>query len=147
MANSKTICAALVLPILAACAPAPTPQPILPEPIFNKFGGVIGCTDGGVLADGSAGVPCLPPDDEDCVDIPGRPPCDPEDDRRGSDDRPDRDPDRPDRDPERPDRDPDPEDPDRDPDPDPDPDRPDRDPDPDGPDRDPAGSTPGNVTG
>lgn len=134
MADSTKLCAALMLPIFAACSPAPAPEPITPEPIFDKFGGVIGCTDGGVLADGSLGELCLPPDEDDCIDVPGRPPCDPDGERPGREDTPDRDP-------ERPDRDPNPDRPDRDPNQG----RPDRDPDPDGPDRDPAVGTPGSI--
>ncbi len=47
---------------LAACQKAP--EPIKPQPIFNKYGDVVGC-EGGTYVPGALDMPCMPPP-EDC---------------------------------------------------------------------------------
>ena len=51
--------------VLGACArPAPEPVPIAPQPIYNKYGDVVGCEEGGTYTPGANYEnPCLPPDD------------------------------------------------------------------------------------
>lgn len=41
------------LSVVAACAKAPTPAPIYPEPVYDKYGAIIsgGCTEDGIMVD------------------------------------------------------------------------------------------------
>lgn len=59
------LCAATVL---AACAQQEEPAPMVvsSEPVFNKMGDVVGCTDGRTYVPGTAPMqdPCAPPDDD-----------------------------------------------------------------------------------
>ena len=57
--------------ILGACAQQEeAPTPIAPEPIYDKYGAVVGCSDGTEATPGTAAPanPCEPPDDGDCVE-------------------------------------------------------------------------------
>jgi len=47
--------------VLAACQPKP--EPIKPQPIYNKYGDVVGC-EGGTYVPGAVDLPCMPPEDE-----------------------------------------------------------------------------------
>ncbi len=79
--------------VLAACQPKP--EPIKPQPIYDKYGSVVGC-EGGTYVPGAVDLPCLPPDEcveqssstaapvpclppDDCVEqsTPGALPCPP----------------------------------------------------------------------
>lgn len=68
--------------MLAACQKAP--EPITPQPIYDKYGGVIGC-EGGTFVPGSAEMPCLPPPDE-CDPQSTAMPCPPPDGGRDPND-------------------------------------------------------------
>ncbi|WP_170771090.1 hypothetical protein [Ruegeria lacuscaerulensis] len=57
---SKVWTTAVCLTFVAACSQTEAPQPIQAEPIFNKYGDVIGCSDGSSPA-GTATEPCVPP--------------------------------------------------------------------------------------
>jgi len=68
--EKKSVCIIGFVAILGACA-QPEPEPIAPEPIYNKYGEATGCrsADGQITGINSnyAGRenPCVP---EDCVD-------------------------------------------------------------------------------
>lgn len=64
---------------LVACSrPAPPPEPIQPQPIYNKYGEVVGC-EGGVYRAGAPN-PCVPYD-EGCDSTSNNPDCYPQDGR------------------------------------------------------------------
>ena len=61
------------LSLVAACAPRPVP--VTWQPVYNKYGGVVGCEDGNGNVTTAAPLPCLPP--PGCQYTPGAAPCDP----------------------------------------------------------------------
>lgn len=66
MFKSK-ICLSITAVILFACSqPEPAPMVMSSEPVFNKMGDVVGCTDGRTFTPGTAPAvdPCAPPSEE-----------------------------------------------------------------------------------
>lgn len=60
----------LAIVALSACT-APAPEPIRPEPVYNKYGRAVGasCPSGTTVATGSNGEDiCVPPGDGGCTD-------------------------------------------------------------------------------
>ncbi len=68
MSNLKIIALLCSAAVLAACAQQEEPAPMVmsAEPVFNKMGDVVGCTDGRTYVPGTAPMedPCAPPGDE-----------------------------------------------------------------------------------
>ncbi|WP_171241157.1 hypothetical protein [Ruegeria sp. HKCCA5491] len=58
---SKLWAATACLALVAACGQTEAPEPIQPEPIFNKYGDVVGCTGGASPSGANPDQPCLPP--------------------------------------------------------------------------------------
>lgn len=57
MSNRATFTGLAIILALGACAkPAPAPEPIQPQPIYNKYGKAIGCEGGGALVTGADGT-------------------------------------------------------------------------------------------
>ena len=87
---------------VACSQPEPQPEPpmIRGEPMYDKYGGIVGCEDGVYIPGAPPAQQCLPPPEDCRINVPGAaptnsslPPCppsrQPRDDR---DDRPMRDP-------------------------------------------------------
>lgn len=68
MKNLKVITFLCSASLLAACAQQEEPAPLVmsAEPVYNKMGDVVGCTDGRTYVPGTAPAmnPCAPPSEE-----------------------------------------------------------------------------------
>ncbi len=65
---SKILTATSCLFLVVGCTQNEEPQPIYPEPIYNKYGNVVGCSDGSTVTGSTADNPCkkLPPPPDGC---------------------------------------------------------------------------------
>lgn len=73
----KITCGIILATGLVACS-QPEPEPIMPQPIYDKHGDVIGC-EGGQYQPGAGPVPCMPPPDDGCDSTsPNDPDCYPQ---------------------------------------------------------------------
>lgn len=67
MNNLKVLAYLCTTAVLAACSqPEPAPIMMSSEPVYNKMGDVVGCTDGRTYVPGTAPTidPCAPPSEE-----------------------------------------------------------------------------------
>ena len=68
MFKSKILLSITAVTLLVACAQQEEPAPMVmsAEPVYNKMGDVVGCTDGRTYIPGTAPMedPCAPPEDE-----------------------------------------------------------------------------------